>query len=618
MTSSHAPGEPGGAVEPGGPGPEGTTKPAGPVEATGPIEPSEPAEPTGPVTPGGPGRAERPAGATLRRVLAFDDAGTLRLLLAPGGADPVVREVAFSDSGGQETGRCPGDRVVLAVGPPASSPDAAAAVYGAARQGGRAVVLRDTEGVPPAPEVLAAAGETGLALLARAPWADWGETASLLRSALALSGAEEDTGRDAPPYGDDLGALASAIAASTGGSITIEDTAFRVLAHSATLPEADGVRRSTILGGRVPEARMAELRRSGLLRALWTSRDVIRRPASDGGPERLVVAVRSGPEVLGSIWAAADGRSLSPRADDALRRAAEAAAPHLIRHRLRESGAVRRRNDALRGLLYGQGDARTHAWSLGVAADAPCAVVVAEHTGGAAPPAVRRTLDVLGLQAASYRPGAVVLREAERLLVLLPLAGGRGGELPERGSGDLRGRECEAGARAASALARELASLAPSLPGGVPVRAGAGPVVPSALRAAASCEEAGLVVRVLAERERRGGVRNPVRYAGPAEAGPALDVLRMLDAVRPLWEAGSGPVHDLVRADLATGGELVRTLGAYLDASGDVRRAAERLVLHPNTLRYRLRRARERHGVDLDDPDTRLLVTLAVRLTGDV
>ncbi|MFH9488203.1 helix-turn-helix domain-containing protein [Streptomyces halstedii] len=388
MTSSPAPGEPGGAVEPGGPGPEGTTKPAGPVEATGPIEPSEPAEPTGPVTPGGPGRAERTAGATLRRVLAFDDAGTLRLLLAPRGADPVVREVAFSDSGGQETGRCPGDRVVLAVGPPASSPDAAAAVYGAARQGGRAVVLRDTEGVPPAPEVLAAAGETGLALLARAPWADWGETASLLRSALALSGAEEDTGRDAPPYGDDLGALASAIAASTGGSITIEDTAFRVLAHSATLPEADGVRRSTILGGRVPEARMAELRRSGLLRALWTSRDVIRRPASDGGPERLVVAVRSGPEVLGSIWAAADGRSLSPRADDALRR--------------------------------------------------------------------------------------------------------------------------------------------------------------------------------------------------------------------------------------ATGGELVRTLGAYLDASGDVRRAAERLVLHPNTLRYRLRRARERHGVDLDDPDTRLLVTLAVRLTGDV
>lgn len=44
--------------------------------------------------------------------------------------------------------------------------------------------------------------------------------------------------------------------------------------------------------------------------------------------------------------------------------------------------------------------------------------------------------------------------------------------------------------------------------------------------------------------------------------------------------------------------------------------AAKRLVLHPNTLRYRLRRARERFGVDLDDPDTRLMMSLVVRLVG--
>ncbi|MEK8145968.1 hypothetical protein NKH18_46435 [Streptomyces sp. M10(2022)] len=134
-----------------------------------------------------------------------------------------------------------------------------------------------------------------------------------------------------------LGALAEAIAESTGGSITIEDTRFRVLAHSATRPEADRVRRSTILGGRVPQWRIAELRRSGILRALWTSRDVIRRPAEGDSPERLVIAVRSGPEVLGSIWVAADGRSLSrwPRTPCGCRRGRR---PHLVQHRLRESG----------------------------------------------------------------------------------------------------------------------------------------------------------------------------------------------------------------------------------------------------------------------------------------
>ncbi|NED12283.1 PucR family transcriptional regulator, partial [Streptomyces sp. SID9124] len=158
----------------------------------------------------------------------------------------------------------------------------------------------------------------------------------------ARAGADDGTaGRMAAGGPESLSALAAAVAEYTGGSITIEDTRLRVLAHSATGPDADVLRRSTILGGRVPEWRVAELRRSGLLRALWTSRDVIHRAADAEGPERLIIAVRSGPEVLGSIWVAGDGRPLRPDAPDALRRAAEVAAPLLVRHRLRESGAAR-------------------------------------------------------------------------------------------------------------------------------------------------------------------------------------------------------------------------------------------------------------------------------------
>ncbi|MFE2087643.1 PucR family transcriptional regulator [Streptomyces sp. NPDC059460] len=537
---------------------------------------------------------EPQSGVTLREILAFDDSGTLRLLLAPADHVVGVRGVAVGDEGQAQ----PLDRrIVLAVGPPASSASAAGPIREAARRGACAVVLRDTEGVPAAPEVLAAAEESGIALLARAAWADWTDTATLLRSALsyAEAGRTGETATTGDTSAGGLAALASTIAENTGGSITIEDTRFRVLAHSATRPEADGVRRSTILGGRVPQWRVAELRRSGILRALWTSRDVIHRAAEGNSPERLIIAVRSGSEVLGSIWAARDGRALSAQAADALRRGAEAAAPHLVQHRLRESGAVRRRNHALSGLLYGRGDRRTHAWSLGLPPDAPCAVLVAERDGTAGASA-DRVLDVLALQASSYHPSARVLREKDRLLVLLPVERGEDREV-------LR-------------LARELDALAVSMPGSAPVRVGAGPVVPTALRATASCEEAALVVRVLSNRAADGGEPEPLRYAGAAEVGASLDVLRVLDAVRPVWEAGSGPVHDLVRSDLATGGELVRSLAAYFDASGDVGRAARKLVLHPNTLRYRLRRARERYGIDLDDPDTRLLITLAVRLSG--
>ncbi|WP_405939972.1 helix-turn-helix domain-containing protein [Streptomyces sp. NBC_00726] len=524
----------------------------------------------------------------LREVLAFDDGGSLRLLLAPSGRDVGVRGVAVGDEG---PARSLDGCLVLVTGAPASSPEAAAPVREAARRGASGVVLRAVEGVAAAPQVLAAAEEAGVALLTRAEWADWTDAAALLRSALACARAGADdgaAGQPAPGGPESLSALAAAVAAYTGGSITIEDTRLRVLAHSATGPDADVLRRSTILGGRVPEWRVAELRRSGLLRTLWTSRDVIHRAADAEGPERLIIAVRSGPEVLGSIWVAGDGRPLRPDAPDALRRAAEVAAPLLVRHRLRESGAARRSELALRGLLYGDGDARTHAWSLGLSPDAACAVVVAEPLA-AAPAPGDRTLDVAALQAATYRPSVRVLRDGDRLLVLLSVDAG-----PDRG---------------AAALARELAGQAQD----AGVLAGAGPVAAGAAGVRDSCEEALLVVRVLRERAAAGSGQ---RSADAAGVGPSLDVARILDAARPVWEAGRGPVHELVRTDLAAGGELVRSLAAYLDASGDVARAAERLVVHPNTLRYRLRRARERFGVDLDDPDTRLLVTLAVRLSG--
>jgi DNA-binding PucR family transcriptional regulator len=58
----------------------------------------------------------------------------------------------------------------------------------------------------------------------------------------------------------------------------------------------------------------------------------------------------------------------------------------------------------------------------------------------------------------------------------------------------------------------------------------------------------------------------------------------------------------------------LETLREYLAAFGDVPLAAERLQVHPNTFRYRLRRLVEMFDVDLEDPDTRLLLHLQLRL----
>lgn len=536
-----------------------------------------------------------PDHVTLRQILAYDEDGILRLLLAPAGQDAAVLGVIIGDEG---AARPHEGRIVLAAGLPPGQEAAPATVREAARRGAAAVVLRESEDAPVPQDALAAAEECGIALLARAAWADWGDTIALLRSATAFAEAGRGDRTPDSAEGGGLPALAAATARSCRGSITVEDTQFRVLAHSATGPDADGIRRSTILGGRVPDRRVAELRRSGLLRALWTSQDVIHRAADGDSPERLVVAVRSGGEMLGSLWAAADGQRLSPDAAQVLRRAATLAVPHLLRHRLRESGTVRREAYALRGLLHGKGDRRAHLWSLGLPSDAPCAVVVAVR-GRTEGPRADRTLEALAIQATASRSAGRVLREEDQVAVLLPVSD-------------------DGGRRDAPALARELDALAAGIPDAAPVWIGVGETVRSGLEASLSYEKALLVVRALREREARGRDPRPVRHAGPGDVGPTIDALRMLDAVRPVWESGDGPVHELIRADLATGGDLVRTLAAYLETAGDIPKAARRLVLHPNTLRYRLRRVRERFDIDLDDPDTRLVLALAVRLTGVV
>ncbi|HEX4357092.1 MAG TPA: helix-turn-helix domain-containing protein [Pseudonocardia sp.] len=58
----------------------------------------------------------------------------------------------------------------------------------------------------------------------------------------------------------------------------------------------------------------------------------------------------------------------------------------------------------------------------------------------------------------------------------------------------------------------------------------------------------------------------------------------------------------------------IETLGALLDAQGSPQAAAARLHLHPNAVRYRIRRIRQHLDVDLDDPDARFALLLACRV----
>ena len=60
-------------------------------------------------------------------------------------------------------------------------------------------------------------------------------------------------------------------------------------------------------------------------------------------------------------------------------------------------------------------------------------------------------------------------------------------------------------------------------------------------------------------------------------------------------------------------GRLRETLRAWLDHPGQVQAVAERLHVHPQTVRYRVAQLRELFGDALDDPEARFELALALR-----
>ncbi|MET7644320.1 helix-turn-helix domain-containing protein [Streptomyces sp. NPDC005426] len=538
--------------------------------------------------------SDRPApGPTLAQLLALLPSGTLDVVMAPCGTGVPVSDVVLHDSGEErdEEAWAATGLVLLAVGVEVASPEAVDVLGAADRAGAAAVVMRrGARG--PRTALLEAAERGRTALLTRRRGQGWTEVLGQLRTAWAHSAADRSAGAagvDGLRLGD-LSGLANTVADLVGGAITIEDPQSRVLAYSRMDHEPDPMRRLTILGQEVPRWRVAELRESGFFQALWSTDDVVRRPADDRYAERLAVAVRHGSEVLGSIWAAADGRPLAEDAVAALRTAGRAAVPHLSHHRTWGRAATRAREGAVHALLAGSAHA---AYDTGIVRGRPYAVMVAEAYDGLEPApgeVAQRVLDVLALQAAAYRPGCVTARSGQRLYALVPAVDGEADP------------------------ARTLLATVRAVSRGV-VFAGAGPVVADLAELPHSRDAAELVVRVLRARAARlpaGGAGSAV--ASYAEVAAEATVLRLLDRVAPLWETLSGPVHAMLEHDRAHGSWYGASVSAHLDAFGDTAAAARRLNVHPNTLRYRLRRARELFGVDLADPAVRLLADIGLRL----
>lgn len=485
----------------------------------------------------------------------------LHVVSMPEGA-PAVADVVIAESG-TGTHIAAGD-LVLGVAT-ADAGQAVALVRHSAEHEAAAVLLK-----PPLtgkPAVRRAAKSAGVALVEVRPAAAWAQLVWLLRTVLdAADDALEDGGSG------DLFRLADAVASVVDAPVTIEDTNSRVLAYSARQDLTDPARVSTIMGRRIPDDVLARFRSRGVFRELSRGRQTIFVPAQrDGTLPRLIVPIRMGGELLGSMWAVVTGPVSDERAA-AFADTAPVVALHLLRRRAHADARRRASAEVLRAVLEGKAGPRRAIAELELTEE-PHRVVAID-----AP-------DSEGLRLA-------LLERISHGIGRRPVAAELGGQLyavvPEGGSW----------ATLRAALADDKGH--PQVAAGAPVD-----IADLALSRAQADETLGLL---------RAGLL-PGHVGSFDDVWTALVLHRAATAAGPARVTELGPLAALRSHDQTNRTGYVDTLYEWLRFPGDPRAAAKALRIHPNTFRYRMRRLLELVPLDLDDPDVRLaLVTQLVAL----
>ncbi|RZT66461.1 PucR-like helix-turn-helix protein [Microcella alkaliphila] len=493
----------------------------------------------------------------------------------------------------------PNGAVVLGVGL-TDGPELRTVLGLAGAQGASAIVLREPVLVDGA--TAAVAREQGVALLGMTRGASWTQLSTMV-SALLTEPDESsaDVTIGGLPSGD-LFALANAISALLDAPITIEDRNSRVLAFSSRQGEADASRIETILERQVPEKYSRLLTEAGFFKTLYSSEGPAYISLTADGHElktRAAVAVRAGDEILGSIWAAVPGR-LSEERTTALLHAAKVVALHMLRIRAGADVTRRMRADLLSTALEGRDGAAYALERLGIA-DEHVAVFAAGIVGGdddnldeASGRQARRQhiADAITVHLAAVHPKACAALLGGTIYGLLPV------------------RSREQGEAHAARLANDFLARVGRSAG---LAIGIGRITSGPRGLVVSRDGAERALRVLQQQQ-----PSAARVALFSDVHVDSLLLELRDRFAAGGEWATGPVARLLEHDRANDSEFVETLRVWLDSMGDVSTAAERLHIHPNTFRYRLRRLAEVGDMDLTDPDVRFAAQLQLRIVPEL
>ena len=364
--------------------------------------------------------------------------------------------------------------------------------------------------------------------------------------------------------------IVDALSLSLGRPVLIDDAELRPLAYSSQFGELDHVRTASILGRLAPDEARIALFDEGIRTAAGPLR-ISARPEI-GMRARVCVPLVGGGRRLGYLWLFED----PPVSETELRlaRAAAAEAAALVGPEADAQLVRRRHEQQLVTSLLSPDPSQVETATAALEAEhylplRPVCVWVAAPAGPAGDEWSAEALDRLRARMAAKQ---ALCAEIDGRLV------------------------CVAGVRGIAASA---------------VMAGLGTV--SAPRALVGQGAAVEDLRETGTSHRR--ALAALRVAAHEESGTASwEALGVERVVTALPDAALEELPDGLQRLLAGDQALVRTLEAYLDHAGDVKRTAAALALHRGGLYYRLRRIEEVAGVDLRDGEDRLLCHLALRL----
>jgi purine catabolism regulator len=97
------------------------------------------------------------------------------------------------------------------------------------------------------------------------------------------------------------------------------------------------------------------------------------------------------------------------------------------------------------------------------------------------------------------------------------------------------------------------------------------------------------------------------------DLGP-FGVLRFEDVERKNFGSGFNSLEPLMKEE--DGKELIETLKVYFESGSNCNKAASKLFIHSNTVRYRINKIQELCKIDLEDYIERLKLEISLRFLG--